>query len=442
MAQRPPSLTLAPEWLSAEGVTAPELAATWCRLTIEVGDHTVTQVEDLVAHSTRNSIFCSAYPLAEWIATQWWALRSHVRPAPLLDALSGRPVRQGENTSNGLAAHDLRSAGDGFLWPRLFIVPEGTRTYLSWTADSEPRAGMLRFISAGHMWARPAEVQRALSGFVGAVIARLQDAGVPDTLLEEEWDAITSADADETSYCDVAAAFGFDPYDLDAATTRKLEGLPAVLDSRLVADFAAAADPQRIDEDLSWLTHGLERISHSAGPAKGLLARLRGLTLDDDDSGPPWEIGWRQAREVRRTLRVDDTDPMPLEGLSVHKRLTSSDGALQAVGTGVSGHIEVVIGSPVGVPGGRFVDSRALWRCLHARDQPFLLTTAATFDQRVERAFAAELVAPAAGIAKLARNRGGVVLAADVDGLARRFKASPHVISHQLENQVGLMVMG
>jgi hypothetical protein len=233
-----------------------------------------------------------------------------------------------------------------------------------------------------------------------------------------------------------------DPYDLEPETALRIESLSASLDPTLVADFSAAADPRRIDESLSWLIEGLQRVAHAPDRAVGLFAKLRGVPLDTDEDGPPWEIGWRQAREVRLRLRVEDTDPIPLEGLSVHKRLTSTDDALQAVGTGIAGHIEVVIGSPVGARGRRFVDSRALWRCLRSPEQPFLLTTAATFDQRVERAFAAELLAPASGIAKLARNRGGVVLANDVDGLAKRFNASPSLITHQLENQVGVMVTG
>jgi hypothetical protein len=55
------------EWLEAPGVTTPELAATWARYEIWVGDRCITQVE--AADGTfRRSVYGSIYPLAQWVA--------------------------------------------------------------------------------------------------------------------------------------------------------------------------------------------------------------------------------------------------------------------------------------------------------------------------------------------------------------------------------------
>ena len=435
-------LAIESEWLSADGVTSPELAATWCRLTLKVDHRVVTRVEDLRANTTRNSIFCSAYPLAEWIATHWWALRSHVRAAGVLDHLPNRINFPADSGTDGTDSHNTRAAGDGFLWPRLLIVPEGGRTLLAWTADESPQAGLLRFVTEGRAWGAPAEVQASLANLVTAVIDRLHEVGVKDTLLEEEWRAILAADDDEASFCDVAAALGLDPYDIDQAMAQNIESLGPALGRDLVVELAAAADPQRLREDLDWVTHGLKSISHKPGPARGLLAKLRALHLHEDESGPPWEIGWRQANTVRKALRVADTDPIAFGGVFEHRHSASGDRALQALASGVSGRIEIVLGTQSGVAGQRFVDGRALWRGLHTRDRPYLLTTTTTFEQRVERAFAAELLAPAAGIARLIDSRSGVALAIDVERAARRFKVSPVVVGHQLENQLGVAIAG
>src|SRR5690242_9624003 len=75
------SFTLRYEWESAEEVRAPELAATWARLEIWAGEECITQVEDLASKSPRRSIYCSLYPLAEWVAYSWWLLRAHTRLA-------------------------------------------------------------------------------------------------------------------------------------------------------------------------------------------------------------------------------------------------------------------------------------------------------------------------------------------------------------------------
>ncbi len=435
-------LTIEPEWLPAQGVTSAELAATWCRLTITVDGRVVTRVDDLLANSTRNAIFCSAYPLAEWIATHWWFLRSHVRAAGALDRLPSSINFAAHSGANGAASHDMRTAGDGFLWPRLLIVPEGRRTLLAWTADEFPQAGLLRFVADGRAWGRPVEVQASLSSLVDTVIDRLHEVGITDTLLEDEWRAILAADEQEASFCDAAAALGLDPYDMDEQTAKSIEGLGAALGQELVVELAAAADPQRLREDLDWVTHSLKRISHKPGAARGVLAKLRALHLRDDDSGPPWELGWRHAKTVRKVLRVADSEPFGFDGMFDHRHSASGDGALQALASGVSGRIEVVLGIRAGVAGQRFVDGRALWRSLHTEDRPYLLTTANTFEQRVERAFAAELLAPAMGIAKIIDTRSGVALATDVERAARRFKVSPVVVGHQLENQLGLTIAG
>ncbi len=73
-------LSLRSEWQDAPGVRAAELRATWARLEIWAGDTCVTRVED-ESPSERRSIFVPLYPLAEWIAYNWWFLRAHGRPA-------------------------------------------------------------------------------------------------------------------------------------------------------------------------------------------------------------------------------------------------------------------------------------------------------------------------------------------------------------------------
>ncbi len=74
-------LQLLVDWERAEGVTSAALAATWCRLEIRVADRIVTAVEDRRTSSMRRAVYTSAYPLAEWIAENWWLLRAHVRPS-------------------------------------------------------------------------------------------------------------------------------------------------------------------------------------------------------------------------------------------------------------------------------------------------------------------------------------------------------------------------
>lgn len=128
-------LQLLVDWEPAAGVTAPELAATWCRLEIVVDGHPVTAVEDRRTSAIRRGVYTSAYPLAEWIAERWWLLRGHLRPSAVPQSSwtwSQVPLQP------WLRSHNARAAGGGLPWPDLTLVPEGAVTRLVWVAQAEP----------------------------------------------------------------------------------------------------------------------------------------------------------------------------------------------------------------------------------------------------------------------------------------------------------------
>jgi hypothetical protein len=82
------------EWEPAESVRTPEHRATWARIEIKVGSDLVTLVEDRGSGSSRRSIYCPLYPLAEWVAYNWWFLLADTRPSTFLaqDGVLAAPV--------------------------------------------------------------------------------------------------------------------------------------------------------------------------------------------------------------------------------------------------------------------------------------------------------------------------------------------------------------
>ncbi len=62
------------DWMDAPGVNGPELAATWARLRIKAGKSTVTRVLDERAKTVREHLYVPLYPMAEWLAANWWFL--------------------------------------------------------------------------------------------------------------------------------------------------------------------------------------------------------------------------------------------------------------------------------------------------------------------------------------------------------------------------------
>src|SRR6266540_3219676 len=97
----------------------------------------------------------------------------------------------------------------------------------------------------------------------------------------------------------------------------------------------------------------------------------------------------------------------------------------------------LVLGRPMIPPTQRFAQARALWHFLFGRvSDPFLITPAHTDRQRVERAFAAELLAPAAGIRDQLDLTEIEFAFDDIEPIAEHFEVSSMVIQHQIENQI------
>jgi Zn-dependent peptidase ImmA (M78 family) len=79
---------------------------------------------------------------------------------------------------------------------------------------------------------------------------------------------------------------------------------------------------------------------------------------------------------------------------------------------------------------------------LYEDDPLFLVTGAYTDRQKMERAFAAELLAPAKGIAERLGGTPDVVLLEDLEEVAQYFRVSPMVVEHQVENQLSASIIG
>jgi hypothetical protein len=128
------SIAVRIEWLDAPDVTAPELAATWARYEVWVADSCASLVETDDG-TLRRSVYGSLYPLANWITSNWWSLRAHVRPS----ATDSNHWSWGNlRTQPWLRVHNMRGAGDGMSWPNLTIL-QGAEQCLK--PVDEPRKG-------------------------------------------------------------------------------------------------------------------------------------------------------------------------------------------------------------------------------------------------------------------------------------------------------------
>jgi hypothetical protein len=439
-----PDLRLTWDWLSAPEVKAQELRATWARLSIHLGAECVSLVEDRESGSSRRSIYTSLYPFAEWIAFNWWFLQADSRPATALSRLPAHyDALWSDYGDRYRARHSMRGIGDGFLWPDLFIMPEGETVRLVWNADkNSDRDRPVRFLTRGNLSVDNTTLQQRLVGFVDSVIDRLAEEGVGETPLATEWANIQSADEEETEFCIAAARLGLDPYSEALKYSDDImRSANQLADQELLRDFLDVVDPDKISATLSWVSAARSEIDTLTSRPSGEVAELRQVAraLPDWSTLRPWEVGWEQAQLIRQATNVDQDQPFDIERLVTDVTRPTNSLGLHAFGEAKEGAYPLVVVSHRQLDTSkRFVLARALWHVLWQDSPTFLVTSAHTDRQKTERAFAAELLAPARGIsARLVDDsvHSGLEESA-LDELASHFRVSTLLVQHQIENQV------
>jgi hypothetical protein len=434
------------EWLEAPGVTTPELAATWARYEIWIGDRCITQVE-ASDRTFRRSVYGSLYPLAQWIASNWWLLTSHVRPS----AVETRYwTWQNVRAYPWLSEHNFRGAGDGMPWPDLTVVTEGAVTCMAWSQDRHRSFAPVRFASEGRAIIHTEEARVGLAGIVNRVLERLAESKLPKTQLAEEWEAIAKADYEERDFCRTVARLGLDPYSINEQTADEVIRVAADLPVEVADDFFDSADVTALAGAAEWTRRAMsvaERASAKASETlrplyKALSPRSEAFANTTNDERP-WTIGYAMARQVRREVGVDSTEQFDTSPWVRLGDVSAPSNGIHGVVTVARERCGLVLDSRrLGVIASRFGQARALGRALtRPEQQRFVLSAARGQDEQVAGAFAAELLAPADGI----RASLDVLGKHDDDALeaiARRFKVSPLLVRHQYDNQIAMTSRG
>ena len=94
--------------------TDPAERQTWCSLGIRIGSRHVSRIWDKSLQSERTRLYVPAFPIAEWLVHNWWAILNEL---PRLEKVPqyAVDVRQME----WLSRHCLRSADSALLLPAL-----------------------------------------------------------------------------------------------------------------------------------------------------------------------------------------------------------------------------------------------------------------------------------------------------------------------------------
>jgi hypothetical protein len=425
-------LTLDFDWIDPAEAKGPELRATWARFEIRLQGEPITRIIDLGSRSVRSSLFLPLYPLAEWLATHWWFLFHEVETL-------------GRTTSDQYEErHNLRFGAEGFALPSLAIQPLGEQIGLEWK-PLRLDAQNVEFTGHGSGYVPVADFRQNLSDLISAVIRRLHEHGIEGSFLEQEWNGLQASDSDERSFCEAAASLGVDPYTLDEGEQSRILEVSELLPASILRDFFETADLGSLPEQASQVLKALassRKNSANLEPLKDLRAELVSCGLPQ---GSPWEQGYRFAHELRERLHLNGATLGTLDKLGQALHISGRDlkaaiirisalpislDALVATNSQASPGFALCERSESAV---RFAFCRALFEYLSTSEgQPLLVTRARSERQKRNRAFAAELLAPA----DLLREAlpGPVVGDEEMDDLAATFGVSPNVIRHQIEN--------
>lgn len=399
----------------------PEEKACFAALGIRHGATWMTEADDRLAKRIRTSVYVSTYPLAQWLAWNWWRLR--------WEPESGAPA--------WALAHRLSSVGGGYVWPNITIASDGERVALTVKPTRAEPSASLRYIADLSVAVGAAEFEAALDRFLGQVQAQLRAEGVAETNFDRIWNAVREerADPDAALWRRFEAMLGFDPDEADPSLIERMVADTAVLGKEAVAEIAAehagGEPPSR-----QHLIDLAGQIGFDAHPADAV--RLSAAGKPRRTEALP---AWRRGAEMAKALRVQEklgSDPIPNARLSAMCGLSGSvlgqDGgsfrfAFALDRDRTSG--AVVLRSKYET-GRRFDLARLLGDRLSGDAGTLFPATAAyTYRQKLQRAFAAELLCPFEALEEmLGEDRS----AAAVENAAQRFGVSELTVRTLLVN--------
>lgn len=425
------------DWLDPGEMRGEELRATFAEFGIFVHGAAVTQLHDHVARSVRDRLSIPLYPVAEWFVDNWWVLHHE----------SESPLRK--DTVEYQRRHALHTLGEGYPVPAFVMSARGESIALRWSPLGLPWA-RIDFIGAGAIDVPRPDFTIAVTGLIEAVVRRLEQSGVRDTFLQQEWAQIIGAPADETEFCEVSGALGLDPYTLEPDDRRRIvDGTPE-LPPLLREEFLAVADLDSLQAKGVALIHALSGARKNTADLRVLRELRQAIGTRAAGGTRPWREGHARARHLREVLHLNGA---PLPSIAhISKALGLAEGELEQaiIPTSAIALLDGTVGmNERGSPGFaliqrsepavRFALARALHDYLLAPGSGETVLTSSQSDrQMLNRAFAAEFLAPASGIRSALP--GPIVGQDEIDVIAERFGVSNTVIEHQIGNH-GLAVI-
>jgi hypothetical protein len=385
----------------------------------------LTEVEDTIVRSVRPFIYVPAYPLARWLVLHWWRLR-------------WEPKR---GTRQWARAHSLAAIGEGYAWPAIEFSSDGDFIQLRLEPEAATDVAAIRYLRDATIDLPVADFESAVEQLMEQVNGRLEQCEPTARDLAELWAELQEERSNPVlaRACRWQALAGFEPGQASPAWLDEASALESV------AGPSAAEEVMAV---LPELPNGFESAQDALAALRRSRARVD-LSWLSDLSVPrvkgelPWQTGERLARAVRESLGlapgpIPTTKLSDLLGVRLPLKPLVSPGGRTLCGGYRNGHTDgrtSVAVPTVRLESQRFNLARLMASALQAPANQSVLpvTTAATAWQKVERAFAQELLCPWTELEAYTDRK-----ALDDDVIAdaaEHFEVSPYVVLATLVNK-------
>jgi hypothetical protein len=436
----PTSLSFEIEWVDQPVASDVLERKSWASVRISVGHRVITRLYDSGLQGERGYIFVPTFALARWIVTNWWFLMYETAYSERLPNLAF-PIPSHQR--DWITRHSLRAADTGLLLPSMYLYSTGTEVCVHWVAD--PIDGFphmpARFESSGHFMIDRSQALMSLQNVVDTILSRCSEINSPEAdQLRFEWAALMQTTQEERDFCSAAARMGLDAYRADQ--------IPTSL-SALLEEYGGESENRPIVRDFfdstqaNEATSAWEKISTELKTRKYLVEK--GRPLSHIHEFLPYRRGYAAARDLRKSLGLEEAKPIGamgkfaravnMRGLSFIDRQALSFNKIRAI-TGQNEEKTLLISGPK--PGNksdqRFLEARGIYHALYSGRGPRLITDAPTSEQQSARAFAAELLAPAAALTAYLDEHPDKEEFELIQKLAEKYNVNPTAIKLQLQN--------
>ncbi len=415
-----------------------EERATFGLFAVTANDRLLTEGVDTERREIRRGPYVAGYPLAEWLAWNWWRIRWELGRPSAADSERGWDF-----------AHRMSAIGGGYAWPDIAIFSDGVHSFLDSEPSRNPDTVLFRYFGPLGREAVPAtELETAIDGFVESVLTRLEGRDLRETNLRRIWSDLKTEreDPELARFRRLEAQLGCDPDEADQEAIHRHLRDAAALGEQALGEVAA---------DTAW--HGRRRGDMMSADDIAAIAMRSGFDADPNDAvalddaadrpRPGEAEAWRLGAYAARLLRDrEDLDGRPVSDESL-AGFAGTTGHAIAGKDRCSGGISFVFDREGGCSrvslrskwetGRRFELARLIGDRVvggwigYAAERLFPATRAYSYRQKAQRSFAAELLSPFAAVDDML---DGDYSGEKQNDVAAYFNVSPMTIRTQLVN--------